>query len=88
MLSRYPMPAGTALVITLVLAACAAPHGSSGAAPAGGDDARRLDALADEYFAALVQTYPSFGLFSGIPDAPLDRLDPNSLPDVRRWQAR
>lgn len=88
MLSRRLMTAGITLGTTLMVAACAAPHGSSGAAPAGGDDARRLDALADEYFAALVQTYPSFGLFSGIPDAPLDRLDPNSLADVRRWRAR
>ncbi|MGH7513831.1 MAG: DUF885 domain-containing protein [Gemmatimonadales bacterium] len=88
MRSRDLILTGTTLGIALMFAACAAPHGSSGTAPARADDARRLDALADEYFAALVQTYPLFGLFSGIPDAPLDRLNPNSPADVRRWQAR
>jgi uncharacterized protein (DUF885 family) len=71
----------------LVLVACGASAPRPAPAPAGGE-ARRLDSLADDYFAALVQTFPSFGLFSGIPDAPMDRMDINALADVDRWRGR
>jgi len=71
----------------LLLSACGAAAPPPATAPAG-DQGRRLDSLADDYFAALVQTFPSFGLFSGIPDAPMDRLDPNALADVNRWRVR
>ena len=86
--------------IALLVAACAtapapdAPSpGTTGSrngvsAPGGTEAARRLDALADEYFAAWVQTYPLDALFSGVPDAPNDRLDDNSLAAVRAWRER
>jgi len=72
----------------LVLAACAGGGAPPGAAPKADSVARRLDALADDYFTTWVRTYPVAGLFSGIPDAANDRLDPNALSDVRRWRER
>jgi uncharacterized protein (DUF885 family) len=52
------------------------------------DQARRLNALADDYFASWVRTYPVTAMFDGVPDAPLDRLDPNALADVQQWRAK
>jgi len=71
----------------LALLACAR-AGAGGPLPTTGGDARRLDSLADDYFAAWARTYPITGMFDGIPDAPLDRLDPNALADVRQWRTR
>ncbi len=50
--------------------------------------ARRIDALANEYFAAWLQTFPIDALFSGVPEAPNDRLNDNSVAAVRAWQGR
>lgn len=50
--------------------------------------AHRIDALADEYFAGWVRTFPLSALYSGVPDAPNDVLQDNSLAAVRVWEAR
>jgi uncharacterized protein (DUF885 family) len=48
----------------------------------------RVKALADEYFAAFVQTFPLAATFMGVPDAPAATLGDNSLRAVRAWEAR
>ena len=48
----------------------------------------RVKALADEYFAAFVQTFPLAATFMGVPDAPAAALGDNSLGAVRAWEAR
>ena len=48
----------------------------------------RVKALADEYFAAFVQTFPLAAMFMGVPDAPAATLGDNSLRAVRAWEAR
>ena len=78
----------TITILALALAACGGTPPPAGAAPQSRDDARRLDALADDYFATWVHTFPVTGLFSGIPDAPNDRLDENSLSGIGRWRAQ
>jgi uncharacterized protein (DUF885 family) len=52
------------------------------------DAARRVTALADEYFQAFIETYPLYGLFLGVPEAPTDRIGDNSLAAVRAWEKR
>lgn len=44
--------------------------------------------MADEYWAAWVQTFPLAALFSGVPEAPNDRVGDNSLSAVRAWERR
>jgi uncharacterized protein (DUF885 family) len=50
--------------------------------------AHRIDALAHEYFAGWHRTFPLSALYSGVPDAPNDVLQDNSLAAVRVWEAR
>jgi len=50
--------------------------------------ARRVDAIADDYWAAWVQTFPLGALFSGVPNAPNDRLGDNSIAATRAWEKR
>jgi uncharacterized protein (DUF885 family) len=57
--------------------------GSVGSAVAG-----RVNAIADDYWATWVQTFPLGALFSGVPDAPNDRIGDNSLAATRAWQQR
>ena len=56
-------------------------------APEAADAARRVDSLADEYFAAWTRAFPLSALFSGVPHAPNDGLGDNSLAAVRAWEA-
>jgi uncharacterized protein (DUF885 family) len=81
----------------LLVAGCAAQRSSEAPAPARVDDrpaadsadvARRIDAVANEYFAAWVQAFPIDAMFSGVPEAANDRLNDNSLAAVRAWQQR
>jgi uncharacterized protein (DUF885 family) len=81
-------PALTLTALLVALAACGRSRQPAGATPNTGDEARRLDALADDYFADWVRTFPVSGLFAGIPDEPNDRLDENSLVGIRRWRER
>ena len=56
------------------------------ASPGSGD---RVHAVwADEYFAAWLQRFPISATFSGVPEAPNDRLDDNALPAIRAWERR
>jgi uncharacterized protein (DUF885 family) len=50
--------------------------------------ARKIDALGNEYFTAWVRAFPIDALYAGIPEAPNDRLNYNSLAAVRAWQGR
>jgi uncharacterized protein (DUF885 family) len=50
--------------------------------------ARKIDGVAHEYFAAWVQAFPIDALYDGVPEAPNDRLNDNSLVAVRAWQGR
>jgi uncharacterized protein (DUF885 family) len=76
----------------VLLAACAgsasSSRGSSAPAPATGDAGARLRAVADDYFATWTRTFPISATFSGVPEAPNDRLGDNSLAAVRAWQQR
>jgi uncharacterized protein (DUF885 family) len=74
--------------LAVVLVACAGRRAPAGAAPETGTDPQRLDALADDYFATWVRTFPVNALFSGIPGARNERLDENSLGGIRRWRER
>jgi uncharacterized protein (DUF885 family) len=49
---------------------------------------RSIDAIADEYLAALLQRHPEMGTYFGIPDARHDRLTDNSLEALAAWQQR
>jgi uncharacterized protein (DUF885 family) len=67
---------------------CATAPAPGGPSPGTADAAHRIDALADEYFAGWVRTFPLSALYSGVPDAPNDVLQDNSLAAVRVWEAR
>ena len=56
--------------------------------PAGTEAGRRVNAVADDYWANWVQTFPLAAMFSGVPEAPNDRLGDNSLAAVRAWEKR
>jgi len=74
--------------LALCLVACATAPAPGAPSPSSASEASRVDALADEYFAAWVQSFPLSALFSGVPDAPNDLLGDNSLAAVRAWQTR
>jgi uncharacterized protein (DUF885 family) len=71
-----------------LLVACAAPAATGVPSPVTADAPRQVDALADEYFAAWVRSFPLSALLSGVPDAPNESLSDNSLAAVRVWQER
>ncbi|MGI9040312.1 MAG: DUF885 domain-containing protein [Gemmatimonadales bacterium] len=83
----------------LLVSGCAASGASSDVArpatsvpppPAGesAEVARRVEAVADEYFQGWLQNYPLWATFSGVPEAPNDRLGDNSLQATRAWERR
>src|SRR5882724_3761808 len=91
------VPRLVACSAALLSAACAGRSTPIGGPPAPevasalGDSsggARSVRALADDYFAAWLQRFPISATFSGIPEAPNDRLDDNSLPAIRAWERR
>jgi uncharacterized protein (DUF885 family) len=91
------VPRLVACSAALLSAACAGrstPIGGPPApevAPAPGDSlgtARRVRALADDYFAAWLQRFPISATFFGIPEAPNDRLEDYSLAAIRAWERR
>jgi uncharacterized protein (DUF885 family) len=74
--------------LALCLVACATAPAPGAPSPSAAGEARGVVALADEYFAAWVQDFPLSALFAGVPDAPNDLLEDNSLAAVRTRQAR
>lgn len=85
------------LSLVLVLTACgqaarqdAAPAPAPAATRSGPrpEAARRVTALADEYWKDVIQTFPLYGLFFGVPEAPNDRLGDNSIPATRAWERK
>lgn len=55
---------------------------------ASSESARQVTALADEYWKDLIQTFPLYGLFAGVPEAPNDRLNDNSIAATRAWERK
>src|SRR5207247_8049886 len=79
----------------MLFVACSRPSNQAAPAPtpysqttSGNQSARRVNAIADDYWAAWVQTFPLAALFSGVPNAPNGRLGDNSIAAVRAWQRR
>jgi len=83
--------------LAFVVAACA-PTGTAGGGAAArsassrtGDfeaASRSLAAVADDYWTDLIQTYPLWGVFLGVPEASNDRLGDNSLAATRAWERK
>ena len=80
------------LILALIVSLAACSRGSNeasapaavsprdGTASTGGSEAaRRVNAIADDYWAQWVQTFPLAALFSGVPDAPNDKIGDNSI---------
>lgn len=84
------------LPVILLLTACAHSTVSHHSSLAGGaavekavpSQARELTALADEYWRDLLLTFPLYGVFYGVPEAPNDRLGDNSIAALRRWEKK
>src|SRR5947209_12057464 len=79
----------------MLVVACSHPSNQAAPAPtpysqttSGNQSARRVNAIADDYWAAWVQTFPLAALFSGVPNAPNDRIGDNSIAAVRAWERR
>src|SRR5258707_11992690 len=79
----------------MLFVACSRPSNQAAPAPtpysqttSGNQSARRVNAIADDYWAAWVQTFPLAALFSGVPNAPNDRIGDNSIAAVRAWERR
>jgi uncharacterized protein (DUF885 family) len=84
------MPARLLVFTILFLTAC-----SSGRANRGGASvadyttaSRELARVADQYWTGLIQTYPLYGVFSGAPETPNDRLGDNSVAASRAWERK
>jgi uncharacterized protein (DUF885 family) len=67
-----------AAAIVLVIASCGEPA----------NQPRSIEAIADEYLAALLQYHPEMGTYYSIPGARHDGLTDNSLEALARWQQR
>src|SRR5258705_3996756 len=79
----------------MLFVACSRPSNQAAPAPtpysqttSGNQSARRVNAIADDYWAGWVQTFPLAALFSGVPNAPNDRIEDNSIATVRAWERR
>jgi uncharacterized protein (DUF885 family) len=92
--SRLP---GYRLTLLFVTACAGGSSAAIGPAPVTPEDrspadsaevARKIDAVANEYFTAWVQAFPLDAMASGVPEAPNDRLNDNSLAARRAWQRR
>src|SRR3954452_8391776 len=84
------------LIVSSLCLVAACGSGSTQTAPApvspthsttssGSAVASRVNAIADDYWTTWVQTFPLGALFSGVPDAPNDRIGDNSLAAVSAW---
>ena len=50
--------------------------------------ARRIAALANDYWTQFLRAFPLYALFSGVPNTPDDRMGDNSLAAVKSWEAK
>ena len=50
--------------------------------------ARQVTALADEYWKELIETFPLYGVFFGVPETPNDRLNDNSIRTIRAFERK
>lgn len=91
-MTRLIAPRFTAALLLPVLAACSARSGNdSSPAPASAQAAghsQRVNQVADEYYAAIVETFPLSAFLGGVPEAALDRLNPNGLDALEQWRKR
>jgi uncharacterized protein (DUF885 family) len=84
-------------ILSLVAACSSGPNQASapaavspreGTSAGANDAARRVNAIADDYWAQWVQAFPLAALFSGVPEAPSDKIGENSIAAVRAWEKR
>ena len=79
------------LLLSLLGAAACAPTVANAPAPRSAnasDQARYLSAIADEYLAAMRETFPEVNTTQGIPGARHDRLTDNSAAAEKKWEAK
>jgi uncharacterized protein (DUF885 family) len=50
--------------------------------------ARQVTMLADEYWKELIETFPLYGVFYGVPETPNDRLNDNSIATIRGFERK
>jgi len=89
-LARCALAGGLALAACAPQPPAAGPAPQAGPAAAAGADAlaRQVNAVADEYMAALLERNPEQVTFYGVPGGRHDRLTDNSPAALRAWQAR
>ena len=81
---RVP-PSALLLLVTL---GCATSAGTVSSPSPAADPAARVNALADEYLAALFERVPEIATFNGVPGHRHDRLTDNSLEAISAWERR
>lgn len=74
----------------LLLNACASGRANRGGAPVTEYQtaSRELVRVADQYWSDLIQTFPLYGVFTGAPETPNDRLGDNSVATQRAWERK
>ncbi|HUF36807.1 MAG TPA: DUF885 domain-containing protein [Gemmatimonadales bacterium] len=99
-MSGIPAPRLTVALLSAALLACSARPSTDEPSPApspsdGAVLARRVNAVADDYYRWFLESRPLSAFLSGVPEAALDRLNENSLADLERtrnledeWLAR
>lgn len=90
--NRVLMKCLAACLGLLLLVACSQPPsqvvGTTKAASAPAALQRSIEAIADDYLAALLEAQPELGTLYSLPQARHDRLHDNSLQALEAWQAR
>jgi uncharacterized protein (DUF885 family) len=88
------------LFVIIALAGCGgstppagtpAPYEAAAAGNPSGDGAaaaRQVTAVADEYWEELIETFPLYGVFFGVPETPNDRLGDNSISTIRAFEQK
>lgn len=76
-----------ALLCLLLIMSCST-ESTDAPTPATEPAQRSIETIADEYLAAMLERYPSFGTSLSIPDTRHDKLFDNSLTALAAWQAR
>ena len=84
------MPSRLLVLTTFFLSACSSRQANRGAAPVSDYQkaSRETVRVADQYWTDLIRTFPLYGVFSGAPETPNDRLGDNSIAAVRQWERK